>query len=321
MALWFELTAFSCIVVLWSRVLNVAKEKDSVLTYVIALDAFVLVWTLVVICLVIVARENVDQWVSSSSQPFIFFFLVQALALLSCCLALLYHGIRLQHLVRNHPRWEPLRRERRLRIVLRINAVLSVCTFCFLLRVVLLIAHFIQAEAHQQARFLDPTALVNWYVWCNWVPMCIPALLLLYMMKSGPGQERGSVGGGGLTLGMATKAGGAAGTVGGGLREWEEPLVSPHASGNPLLSRDYWRANLASLYSPPLPPSHSQPDAVGGVISPAAATPLTPAAAVAVGGGSKRGGPVLDLGVEQDGDGEQGSGHQQEAEPLLVTAV
>jgi hypothetical protein len=311
MALWAELTAFSCIVVLWSRVLNVAKEKDSVLTYVIALDAFVLVWTLVVICLVIVARENVDQWVSSSSQPFIFFFLVQALALLSCCLALLYHGIRLQYLIRNHPRWEPLRRERRLRIVLRINAVLSVCTFCFLLRVVLLIAHFIQAEAHQQARFLDPTALVNWYVWCNWVPVCIPVLLLLYVMKSGPGQERGSVGGGGLTL----VAGGAAGTVGRGLREWEEPLVSPHASGNPLLSRDYWRANLASLYSPPLPPSPSQPDAVGGVISPAAATPLIPAAALIVGGGSKRG-AVLDLGEEQGGDEEHGLGQQQEAEAV-----
>jgi len=329
MALWAELTAFSCIVVLWSRVLNVAKEKDSVLTYVIALDAFVLLWTLVVICLVIIARENVDQWVSSSSQPFIFFFLVQGLALLSCCLALLYHGIRLQYLVRNHPRWEPLRRERRLRIVLRINAVLSVCTFCFLLRVVLLIAHFIQAEAHQQARFLDPAALVNWYVWCNWVPMCIPALLLLYMMKCGPGQERGSVGGagaggGGLTLGMAAKAGGAAGTVG-ALREWEEPLVSPHASGNPLLSRDYWRANLAGLYSPPLPPSlsPSQAEGVGGVISPAAATPLTPAAAVAVGGGGGKRGAVLDLGMEQEGDEEQGSSQQQrnETEPLILTAV
>lgn len=318
MALWAELTAFSCIVVVWSRVLNVAKEKDSVLTYVIALDAFVLVWTLVVICLVIVAREDVDQWVSSSSQPFIFFFLVQALALLSCCLALLYHGIRLQYIVRNHPRWEPLRRERRLRIVLRINAVLSVCTFCFLLRVVLLMAHFIQAEAHQQARFLDPAALVNWYVWCNWVPMCIPALILLHMMKSSPGQERGNVGGGadgggGLTLGMAVKAGGAAEAVG-VLREWEEHLISPHALGNPSLSRDYWRANLASLYSPPSP---SDVDVVG-LISPAAATPLTPAAAV--GCGRSKPGAVLDLGVEHNGSDEQGSG-PTEGEPLILTVV
>ena len=82
-----------------------------------------------------------------------------------------------------------------------------------------------------------------------------------------------------------------------------------------MLSRDYWRANLASLYSPPLPPSPSQPDAVGGVISPAAATPLIPAAALIVGGGSKRG-AVLDLGEEQGGDEEQGLGQQQEAEAV-----
>ncbi|GAB5035898.1 Hypothetical protein NocV09_03100340 [Nannochloropsis oceanica] len=323
MALWAELTAFSCVVVVWSRVLNAAKEKDSVLTYVIALDGFVLVWTLVVICLVIVAKDNVDQWVSPSSQPYIFFYLVQALALLSCCLALLYHGIRLQYIVRNHPRWEPLRRERRMRIVLRINAVLSVCTFCFLLRVVLLMAHFIQAEAHQQARFLDPAALVNWYVWCNWVPMCIPASILLFMMKNNPGRERGNIGGatdggGGLTLGLAAQAGG--GQAGGGaetvgiLREWEERLVSLNSSGNTSINRNYWRPNSASLYSPPSP---SEVDAVGP-ISPAAATPLTPATAISC--GRSKPAAVLNLGMEHNGSKEQGSGSTED-EPLILEAV
>mgnify|MGYP003683424141 CR=1 FL=1 len=137
-------------------------------------------------------------------------------------------------------------------------------------------------------------------------------------MKSSPGQERGNVGGGadgggGLTLGMAVKAGGAAETVG-VLREWEEHLISPHALGTPSLSRDYWRANLASLYNPPSP---SDVDVVD-LISPAAATPLTPAAAV----GCRRSKPgaMLDLEVEHNGSEKQGPG-PTESEPLIMTAV
>jgi hypothetical protein len=46
-------------------------------------------------------------------------------------------------------RWEPLRRARRLRIILRINGVLFLCTGCFILRVIMLAIRFFQAEIHK----------------------------------------------------------------------------------------------------------------------------------------------------------------------------
>jgi hypothetical protein len=47
-------------------------------------------------------------------------------------------------------RWEPLRRARRLRIILRINGVLFLCTACFLLRVLMLGIRFFRAEVDHE---------------------------------------------------------------------------------------------------------------------------------------------------------------------------
>lgn len=54
-------------------------------------------------------------------------------------------------------RWEPLRRARRLRIILRINGVLFLCTACFLLRVLMLGIRFFRAEVDHEdgVRALD----------------------------------------------------------------------------------------------------------------------------------------------------------------------
>lgn len=307
LALWTELCAFGFMVVIWGRVLQVTKEKDALLTRVLALNAFTLIYTLVVICLVIVNQNSVDQFVSSSSQPYIFFFLVQGLVLLFFCISLLYHGLRLQNLVRNHPRWEPLRKERRLKIILKINGVLFVCGACFLLRTLLLFAHFLEAEAHQTAKFLDPAALVSWYVFANWIPFCVPTTLLLYMMQSHAGShDRGSAGAGGLTLGLAKQAG-TTETDAVGLREWEAPLVSPHSSGNSLLSREYWRTNLVNLYSPPqIATSSPNDDEEAAAAGTAAATLSAPAAAASAPptrGGKKA--AVLDLGSEVEEPNEE----------------
>jgi len=282
MAQWAELAAFSMIVILWARVLNAPRGKDSVVTYVVALDAFTLIYTLIVICLAIVVQQNGDQWVTSSNQPFVFFFFVQAVALFACCLALLYHGISLQYLVRNHPRWDPIRRGRRLRTVLRINITLMACTVCFLLRVVLLLARFIQAESHQQARFSDPATLINWYIWCNWVPYCLPACFLLYTVGNGGGQARRNIDGGVPTSKngskMAMTSNTSSGALNSYLRDWEEPLISPFETYKSVVNQKIWHLNAMDHYIPPHPAEPATE--INERVSPAAeVVPLIEAAA------------------------------------------
>jgi hypothetical protein len=57
LALWADLCAFSMVIVLWSRALALVKDKNQLYTWVIALDCFALLYTLVVIGLVIVSRS------------------------------------------------------------------------------------------------------------------------------------------------------------------------------------------------------------------------------------------------------------------------
>lgn len=64
LAMWCDLTAFSMYAVtLSTRALQLLKDKEKILTYIIALDSFALIYTLVVICLVIIS-EDVDSFVA-----------------------------------------------------------------------------------------------------------------------------------------------------------------------------------------------------------------------------------------------------------------
>lgn len=63
-AIWLDLCAFSMVVVVWSRALQITRDAEKVLAHIIALDSFVLVYTLVVICIVIVSQTGVDGFVS-----------------------------------------------------------------------------------------------------------------------------------------------------------------------------------------------------------------------------------------------------------------
>ena len=53
LAVWSDLVAFSMVIVLWSRALALVKDKDLLMSWVVGLDSFALVYTLVVVSLVI----------------------------------------------------------------------------------------------------------------------------------------------------------------------------------------------------------------------------------------------------------------------------
>ena len=59
-ALWSDLCAFSMVIILWSRALSLVKDKDSLMTWVVALDCVGLVYTLIIISLVLISKDFDD---------------------------------------------------------------------------------------------------------------------------------------------------------------------------------------------------------------------------------------------------------------------
>lgn len=60
MALWADLCAFSMAIILWSRALSLVKDKDSLMTWVVALDCVGLVYTLIIVSLVLISKDFDD---------------------------------------------------------------------------------------------------------------------------------------------------------------------------------------------------------------------------------------------------------------------
>lgn len=181
-----------------------------------------------------------------------------------------------------------MRRERRLRITMRINGVLFICGACFLLRVALLLAHFAQAEAGDERAMLAPGAIVSWYLFATWIPFIVPACTLLLMMR--PGAPGFGAGGGGqqpptpATVGLISSPSHLRGESG---KDWgdllDEPLVSPTAQ--PLVAREVFaRLQRGNLYSPPVGRGRGK-EGKGRLL-----------------GKGKGGGAMLDLGEEGEED-------------------
>jgi hypothetical protein len=64
LAILCDLCAFSMLCVAWSRPLQISRDHEKVLTTVLALDSFVLIYTFVVIALVIISSTDVDHFVA-----------------------------------------------------------------------------------------------------------------------------------------------------------------------------------------------------------------------------------------------------------------
>lgn len=77
-----------------------------------------------------------------------------------------------------HPRWEPLDRRQRLKILCRINGVLVVCAACFLLRVAVLSSALFVRSRH---RAEEMNRLLFEFL-ARWVSGLIPGVALLHIM-------------------------------------------------------------------------------------------------------------------------------------------
>eukprot|EP00752_Nemacystus_decipiens_P004084 g3738.t1 len=203
--LWLSLVAFSLVIVLWSNTLNPPNRKNaqtaasegdanndssgwsccgtgriSVAAKVVcAIDAMVAVSTVAVL------------WTGSVpaySRPYLILMVTHSVTLFLLASWLILYGIRLQRRVMGHPRWEPLDRRQRLKILCRINGVLVVCAVCFLIRVAVLSSALFVRSRHRA----EEMNRLLFELLARWVSGLIPGCALLHIMckTKKPGDER-----------------------------------------------------------------------------------------------------------------------------------
>ncbi|CAM9314223.1 unnamed protein product [Ectocarpus sp. 8 AP-2014] len=210
--LWLSLVSFSLVIVLWSNTLHppaaarqqqrnaqggtaangggsddepagwrcCGKTRISIAAkFVCAIDAIVALATVVVL------------WTGSVpaySRPYLILMVTHSVTLFLLASWLVLYGIRLQRRVMGHPRWEPLDRRQRLKILCRINGVLVVCAACFLVRVAVLSSALFVRSRH---RAEDMNRLL-FEVLARWVSGLIPGVALLHIMckTNKPGEDR-----------------------------------------------------------------------------------------------------------------------------------
>ncbi|CAM9190641.1 unnamed protein product [Scytosiphon promiscuus] len=208
--LWLSLVAFSLVIVLWSNTLNppanssrrrkgqgATSDVDAVddqpagagwcgttgisvaAKFVCAIDAIVAVSTVVVL------------WTGSVpaySRPYLILMVTHSVTLFLLASWLVLYGIRLQRRVMGHPRWEPLDRRQRLKILCRINGVLVVCAACFLVRVAVLSSALFVRSRHRA----EEMNRLLFELLARWVSGLIPGVALLHIMckTKKPGEER-----------------------------------------------------------------------------------------------------------------------------------
>ncbi|CAM9166055.1 unnamed protein product [Choristocarpus tenellus] len=211
-SLWMSLVAFSLVIVLWSNTLNPPRrvfENSSGDThqdtskqlwgsslslsptalFVGAVDVIVLVSTVTLL--------TTWRFPSAYSRPYLILVVTYSVTLFLLAYWLVVYGLRLQRRVVSHPRWEPLDRRQRVKILCRINGVLVVCAACFLLRIAVLSSAFF---LWSRQRALNTNHLL-FEVLARWIPGLVPGGALLYIMR-----KTGRDGGGQASQSMRVNA-------------------------------------------------------------------------------------------------------------------
>lgn len=131
----------------------------------------------------------------SHSELYNPFVVCVSAALLCCAVGILAYGCRLHNRIVNHVWLSPEVWQRIRQLLRQLNWIMSMCSICFLLRIVMLLTLF-----NEKVRNNEVFPEFWWHLLSYWIPTCVPAVLLLFLMRGhGPRQARrqGRGGGGG----------------------------------------------------------------------------------------------------------------------------
>jgi hypothetical protein len=112
------------------------------------------------------------KYVSHGSGSYIAIVLVNGFSLFILSCGLLIYGWMLKVKLSNNSIWESSERDRKLKIITRINSVLGICSICFFIRVLCLIAVMIDVSRNET--LTDQLPLYSWFLISSWIPTLGP---------------------------------------------------------------------------------------------------------------------------------------------------
>ena len=181
LALWFNLVAFSTVIILWAKTIALGGSSESVNRFVLFVNAVNLVLAIAVVISVAIAR-SMNDYLDNNPVPCLASIVVHSLSLLAFSAWMLSYGLRLQWRLTTYPQWEPMEVTRRVEILFKINIVLVLCVVCYTLRVIALA--FLLVDILSGTDFTAVASVLGWFVVSGFVPTLIPGAVLLYVMRT-----------------------------------------------------------------------------------------------------------------------------------------
>lgn len=174
LAIWTEITAFSLVVILWSKtLLSVKHARRVTIPFLATVVSVYLVYVLFIIYRMHNSPKTFRDF-ARDSDAFMYLLLIEPIVLgcIGSCVLIDGHHI-LQKLARN-PSWALLSKKQKRTAMFRLVKTMLICCACFAVRAILEILAFCGGDRHISGDL--------WFITSNWLPTLIPACVLMYSL-------------------------------------------------------------------------------------------------------------------------------------------
>jgi hypothetical protein len=174
-SIFFEVSGFSLVAVLWSQtLLSKQNAQRRLIPFLFVVDLLVLIYVVMLIIDMVTFEGDMTSWVLNSSI-LTYLMIVEPSALFINGMIVLYLGIRIRTRLLSHPHFKILGDQQQRLILCRLLGTMSACCICFFVRASL-----------ELYLYIDEAKLISydmWWIFSNWV--CSPSIYLsIYLSMS-----------------------------------------------------------------------------------------------------------------------------------------
>mmetsp|Transcript_2664 Transcript_2664/g.3994 ORF Transcript_2664/g.3994 Transcript_2664/m.3994 type:complete len:345 (-) Transcript_2664:79-1113(-) len=177
LALYFFVVSYSTVIYLWGQ--TIGKRHD----YARRAGVFVLLMNLLAsilaICYLCIS-EDFNDYDDNHTVITLILIVVFSVSMLLLTCGMLWYGIRLQQKLNSGSITDKAEQQRKMAIIVRINAVLIICNVCFFLRLFALGSLSYGKMTHQSTTFFG---IFGWFAFSSWIPTLVPGATLLVIMR------------------------------------------------------------------------------------------------------------------------------------------
>ncbi|GMH93389.1 hypothetical protein TrST_g7450 [Triparma strigata] len=184
----FDLIAFSCVTVQWSRINNfeisfsnkiIRRRISLIVALVLLVDVLFFLFTLSVCVALGLSPKSLSEW-ANSADSYKRLLLCEPLALSLNAFCVIIYGIKMVRRLLSLRTWSSLSPTTKARILSQALGVMFTCAGCYLLRGGLCLAQY--SSLVNGASMIETDLM--WWLFAIWVPTVVPSLLLLFSMRN-----------------------------------------------------------------------------------------------------------------------------------------